>query len=111
MEDPVLESRDQLRKQVEARITGKAATDPEFRDRLMQDPKQVVEAETGIKLPANLKITVVEEHAGVFYLVLPFPQNDDTVEELTEADLNRVEGGAADRMMTEGWTCADSGWF
>ncbi len=111
MEDPVSESRDQLRKQVEVRITGKAASNPEFRERLMQDPKQVVEAETGIKLPADLKITVVEEQAGVFYLVLPSPQFPDTADELTEADLNRVEGGGADRMMTEGWTCADSGWF
>jgi hypothetical protein len=106
-----MESRDQTRKQLEAQITGKAISDLEFRNQLLKNPKDVVEIETGIRLPADLNITVLEEHANEVYLVLPVKEIPETAEELTEADLSRVEGGGLNRIMSDGWTCAESGWF
>jgi len=106
-----MERQSQMRKQFETQITGKAMLDPVFRSRLLKNPKEVVEIETGIRLPADLNITALEEHANEVYLVLPVKEIPETAEELTEADLSRVEGGGLNRIMSDGWTCAESGWF
>jgi hypothetical protein len=106
-----METRNQQRKQLQAQITWKAMHDPEFRSRLLKNPKKIVEIESGIMLPADLNITVLEEHASEVYLVLPAHEIPETSEELTEADLSQVEGGGLSRIMSDAWTCADSGWY
>lgn len=100
-----------MRKHLEAHITGKALSDPEFRNQLLKNPKEVVELETGIRLPADLNIMVLEERGGEIFLVLPSIAIPETEEELTEADLSRVEGGGLNKALSDAWTCADSGWF
>lgn len=108
-----METRDKIRQQLTAKIIEKAMHDAAFRSRLLNNPKETVEIETGVRLPADLTITALEEHPGKIYVVLPaigIAVTEES-EELTEVDLNRVEGGGPESLVTGNWTCADSGWF
>jgi hypothetical protein len=80
-----------VRKQLEQKIIEKAMKDESFRKQLIEDPKFVIEKETGIKIPASLNVTVLEENPQTFYLILPPVIQED--EELTEAELEEVSGG------------------
>lgn len=44
--------------------------DPELRSRFVQDPSAVL-ADSGVKLPAGMKVEVVENDEKTFHLVLP----------------------------------------
>jgi bacteriocin-like protein len=46
-----------------------------------------------MKIPDNLNITILEENAQTFYLILPAKINPETEDELTEAELMNVSGG------------------
>jgi len=76
----------QQRQQAESKIISKALTDSSFRDALKADPKGTLEKELKVKLPANLKVNVVEEAPDSVYLVLP---NSGGGQELSEAELTR----------------------
>lgn len=77
------------RRDFEAELIAKAWEDPSFRQRLLSDPKSVVEELSGEKLPNDMKVTVFQESMNSVCLVLP--QNPD--EALSETDLDRVVGG------------------
>jgi hypothetical protein len=76
----------QQRQQAESKIISKALTDSKFRDELKADPKGVLERELNVKLPANLKVNVVQEAPDSVYLVLP---NSGGGQELSESELTR----------------------
>ena len=69
------------------KIVDKATGDAEFRARLLGDPKEALERELGVTIPASLSIEVHEESAGTAHLVLP-PDS-----KLNESDLRAVAGG------------------
>ncbi|MCC7538186.1 MAG: NHLP leader peptide family RiPP precursor [Deltaproteobacteria bacterium] len=77
------------RKDLEPKLIARAAQDPEFRKKLVADPKAVIEAELGRKLPGYLKVQVVEETTTNVVLVLPATKTS----ELSDADLESVAGG------------------
>jgi hypothetical protein len=84
-------------------VKARAAVDPEFRQLLLEDPRQAVLDEVGVELPEDLTVKFVEKDAGVDLMaVLPDPIPE--AEELTEDELEAVAGGA------EGcwWTCVCS---
>ena len=86
------------RKDFEAQIIAKAWRDPEFKKRLLTDPKGVFEEELqklqeGAKLPADLNIQVLEEHPKQVYLVLPQNPEELLEGELTDEQLESVAGG------------------
>jgi hypothetical protein len=81
----------------EARIVQKAWTDPAYRRRLLANPKQVLSEELGkikegVSIPANVKVTVLEEKPDQIYLVIPLNAREVTGA-LTEEQLKKVAGG------------------
>jgi hypothetical protein len=59
------------RQEIESRLIAKAWTDADFKQRLLTDPKATLEGELKTKLPAGLKVEVVEESSQRLYLLLP----------------------------------------
>ncbi len=68
-------------------LTERASMDPEFRTRVMADPKGVVREEFGIELPDEVSIQVHECDANTYHLALP------SAAELTEEQLEQVSAG------------------
>ena len=63
-----------------------AASDGEFRSKLVADPKSVVAKECGIQLSDDVEIRIHNETATEFHMVLP--QN-----KLDAGDLDHIRGG------------------
>ena len=85
--------------EVQAHIVMKAADDLEFRERLASDPKGVIEAETGLVLPADKLIFVQNA-------IETASQPLASEVALTEEELAEVMGGTcADGMNTEWHNC------
>jgi len=59
------------RQQLEVHLLRRAAADPDFRDRLLQNPKSVIEAEIGLRFPDGLTVQVHEEKLNQLHVVLP----------------------------------------
>lgn len=81
------------KEQLEQRIIEKAMKDEQFREKLMASPNETIEQELGVKLPASLRINVLEEKPDNVYLVIPMTTREHADEELTEAELGNVVGG------------------
>ena len=81
------------RQQLEQQLIEKAMKDESFRRQLIENPKEVIEAEFGRKIPGTVKIIVLEEDPQTVYLVLPYFLAQDTEMELSEAELESVAGG------------------
>ncbi len=80
------------RRDVETRLIERAWKDPEFKRRVISDPKGMFEKHLGQKLPAELKIIVHEEDANTVHLSIPpAPTN---LSELSDEELERVSGGS-----------------
>ncbi len=93
------------RHEVEGRLTSRAASDADFRRRLIDDPHAAVRDELGIALPTGVTMTVVEETANHLYLVLPRTPGD-AAGDLTDAQLAGVAGGGSDYIT---WTLEPTG--
>ena len=74
-------------KEMHARIARKATADAGFRARLLNNPKETIERELGVDIPASLSIEVHEESDTTAHLVLP-PDS-----KLSERELETVAGG------------------
>ena len=86
--------KNQNRKHLEERLIEKAMKDETFRKQLLENPRGIVEQETGITLPEKISIRVVQEKPDEVFLVLPaIFKGTDGDEELTEAELSNVAGG------------------
>ena len=73
--------------EMRAKVVDKAATDSDFRVRLLSDPKAALTQELSITIPDSLTVEVHEESAETAHLVLP-PDS-----KLSEGDLRAVAGG------------------
>jgi hypothetical protein len=71
-----------------ARVIARAWADSDFKAHLLADPNGAIEAETGVELPAGLKLRVIEEQDDETVLVLPKVGAD-----LTEEVLEAISGG------------------
>jgi hypothetical protein len=56
---------------IERRIVQRAWSDPEYKARLLADPKAAVAEELGVELPERLQIDVVEERPDRLCIVIP----------------------------------------
>ena len=74
-------------RELEAEITARAAEDEGFRARLLADPKDVIEGEYGLTVPAGYTVEVHEETATAGHLVLP------PTSRIPESELAAVAGG------------------
>jgi len=70
----------------------KAAQDEAFREALLSNPKETLAQFLGTELPAELKVTVVQNTPTELTLVIPPKMSD----ELDDADLEAVAGGRGD---------------
>ena len=82
------------RKEFEADLITKAMEDDDFRKELLVSPQEVIEKETGKKIPEGLKVKVIEEEPNSVTIVLPRkPSEAETTEELSDDNLEKVAGG------------------
>jgi hypothetical protein len=75
------------------KLVSKAKDNVEFKKKLLDNPKELIEEELKIKLPDSLKITTLEEKKDQAYLVLPLNNDLNKQIELTDEELNNVAGG------------------
>jgi len=59
------------RQQLETHLAARAVEDPDFRERLLQEPKRVIEQEIGLKFPEGLQVSVHEEKLNQLCVILP----------------------------------------
>ena len=76
------------RQQLESHLMARAAEDPDFRERLLENPKRVIETEIGLRFPDGLSVAVHEEKLNQLHVVL-------RVDLLTGADLPGAAEGPA----------------
>jgi hypothetical protein len=81
---------------VEEALIRRSLKDETFRQRLLANPKATIEQELGERLPADLKVQVLEETQDTVYLVLP-PSR--AAGELSDKDLDSVAGGKKDMVL------------
>ena len=81
------------RAEIERTLVQRSLQDDSFRQRLLDDPKAVVEQELGSRLPEGVEVRVVEESARTIYLVLPSASPLGEGEELSDRELEEVAGG------------------
>jgi hypothetical protein len=79
------------RVEIEERLIAKAWQDPAFKQELISNPKDTI-AKEGISLPDTIEVRVVEENANTLCFVIPAQPN--STEELSEAELEAIAGGA-----------------
>jgi hypothetical protein len=91
------------RAEVEGRIIQRSLQDEDFRRRLLEDPRAVVEQELGTRLPEDVRVVAVEETADTIYLVLPSASPLGEGGELSDRELEAVAGGWD--AQTAGLTC------
>ena len=59
------------RQQLETHLAARALRDPDFRDRLLKDPKTAIEQEIHLRFPESVRISVHEESLNHLHVVLP----------------------------------------
>lgn len=87
-------------------VVDRAMTDPEFRARLVEDPKAAVAEVLGVELPEDVTITVVEQRPNEAVIVIP-PERVGG-DPVTDAELSSVSGGW--RLQTAKNHCATGDW-
>jgi hypothetical protein len=78
------------RRDLEASIAAKAATDPAFRGALLTDARAALLSYFNVAVPSQVSVTVHEETRGSIHIVIPAP----TTTALSDAELEAVSGGA-----------------
>jgi hypothetical protein len=79
---------------MERRLVQRSLEDESFRQRLLEDPKGVVEEELGTRLSEGVQVRAVEETADTIYLVLPpRAETEQSSGEISDEELEAVSGG------------------
>jgi len=60
-----------------AMLVRRAVEDPDFRDRLVEDPRSTIEEVSGQRVADDVEIVVVENGPKTFHIVLPSSELDD----------------------------------
>jgi hypothetical protein len=74
-------------------ITTRAALDPEFRRRLLCDPREAIASTFGIQLPPALRVKFIEKEAGLDLMVV-LPDAVPCGDALADTELRGITGGA-----------------
>jgi hypothetical protein len=86
------------RKEAEELLVRKAGQDAAFRRQLVTNPSEAIAKEFGVRIPPEVKVSVLEESDHQVFLVLP---SKPSGRELADADLVAVSGGAANDKTTD----------
>ncbi len=86
-------SQSQTRLEFEQEVRIRALKDLNFRQRLLENPKEIVEEMTSSLKPgeAKIEVSVYEEEPNTIYLVIPPVQTRSN--ELSEDELEAIAGG------------------
>ena len=95
------------RAEMERILIERSLQDEDFRQRLLEDPKAVVEQELGASLPAEVRVVAVEETADTIYLVLPGASTAGETGVLSDRELEAVSGAGWGSVETEWCTGPD----
>jgi hypothetical protein len=91
---------------LQQQVLDRAETDPEFRAKLLENPKDALEEQFGIATPANISVRVIEEQPGEVILVLP-ARHMGSGTMLSDEELERAAGGlSASTCSTACGTCS-----
>ena len=71
-----------------------SAEDENYRAKLIEDPRLVIEKQFGYEVPSNVTVQAVEETADTVYVIVPHVAGEG---ELDDADLEQVAGGLGDK--------------
>lgn len=71
-----------------------AAEDTDYRSKLIENPRYVVENQFGYEIPEGVEVKAVIETADTAYIVVPHVAGEG---ELDDADLEKVAGGMGDK--------------
>lgn len=71
--------------------------DTTYREKLIENPRYVIENQFGYEIPEGVEVKTVVETADVAYIVVPHVAGEG---ELDDADLERVAGGMGDKKAT-----------
>jgi hypothetical protein len=81
------------RAEMERKLVERSLEDETFRQRLLEDPKGILEEELGTRLPEEVRVVSVEETQDTIYLVLPAtPVAGAEGVELSDRELESVAG-------------------
>ncbi|MFC5701398.1 NHLP leader peptide family RiPP precursor [Cohnella faecalis] len=61
---------------LKVQIIKKAWAEPAFKESLLADPKQAIQAAFGVEIPAAIDLKVVVESSSLYYLTIP-PNPED----------------------------------
>jgi Nitrile hydratase, alpha chain len=90
-QEVTLENEQGTRRQVEAALITKCWKDADFRQKVVSDPKGMLEQHIGQKLPPQVKIFIHQEDTNTVHFSIPPAPADLT--ELSDAELESVAGG------------------
>lgn len=88
------------RKDFENQIIKKAWRDPEYKERLINNPKLVIEEELkaidpNFKFSQDIDINVITEENNKIYIVIPEdPEKKEKERQITEDEINDIDGGS-----------------
>jgi hypothetical protein len=67
-------------------VRRRASEEPDFRERLLADPRGVISEVRGADLPEDLEVEIIENTSNKVYLVVP-------AADLSDADMDAVAAG------------------
>jgi Nitrile hydratase, alpha chain len=94
------------RAEFERTLVQRSLEDDSFRQRLLDDPKGIIEQELGSRLPEGFEVRVVQESADTIYLVLPSASAVGEGEEISDRELEAVAGGSDETQQGAGFSCS-----
>jgi len=75
-------------------VAGFASKNPEYRQALIEKPREVLGAQLGQTIPESVAVKVIVEKPDEFNVIIPHVAKEG--EELSDADLEQVAGGFKD---------------
>jgi hypothetical protein len=84
---------------IQAQVIARALKDPTFRQDLLSNPRAALAEQYHVHLPAYVAVRVLEEAPNTLTLILP--AREEAFEELTDADLQTVNGGLVPSLSCE----------